>query len=61
VILGDHGKKLKTKVYINGKYEDLDAIVMHSDNIFLSQENMSYLIEKGCGIYSHPKEIIYFK
>ena len=61
VILGDHGKKLKTKVYINGKYEDLDAIVMHSDNIFLNQENMSYLIEKGCEIYSHPSDIIYFK
>jgi ComEC/Rec2-related protein len=61
VILGDHGKKLKTKVYINGKYEDLDALIMHSDNIFLNQDNMSYLIEKGCEIYSHPKEIIYFK
>ena len=41
--------------------EDLDALVMHSDNIFLKQENMSYLIEKGCEIYSHPDNIIYFK
>ena len=61
VILGDHGKKLKTKVYINGKYEDLDALIMHSDNIFLSQDNMAYLIEKGCEIYSHPSDIIYLK
>ena len=61
VILGDHGKKLKTKVYINGKYEDLDALIMHSDNIFLNQDNMAYLIEKGCEIYSHPDKIIYFK
>ena len=61
VILGDHGKKLKTKVYINGKYADLDALIMHSDNIFLNQDNMAYLIEKGCKIYSHPSDIIYLK
>lgn len=61
LILGEHGKKHKTAVYLEKCYEDLDTIIIHSDNVFLKQYNMAYLIEKGCEIYSHPDSIVYFK
>ena len=60
LILGDHGKKYKDKIYIADCYEDLNSIVIHSDNIFLKQNNMQYYIEKGCEIFSHPNNIIYY-
>ncbi len=60
LILGDHGKKYKERIYLTECYDDLDALVIHSDNIFLKQNNMKYLQEKGCDIYSHPEQIIYF-
>lgn len=61
VVFGDHGKKYKDKIYLEDCYEDIDGLILHSDNVFLKQENMSYFIEKGCKIYSHPSEIIYLK
>ena len=61
LILGDHGPKYKTKVYLEKSYEELKSIVLHSDNIFLKQSNMLYFIEKGCKIYSHPEGIVYLK
>ena len=61
IILGEHGKKYKEKVYIDNCFEDLDTIVIHSANVFLMQENMQYFLDNNCEIYSHPKEIIYFK
>ena len=60
VILGEHGKKYKKPIYIIDCLEDLDNIVMHSENVFIKQKNMQYFIDKGCNIYSHPSEIIYF-
>ena len=60
LILGDHGKKYKDTIYIADCYEDLNSIVIHSDNIFLKQNNMQYYIEKGCEIFSHPSDIIYY-
>lgn len=60
IILGDHGKKYKDKTYLEECYEDLDGLVIHSENIFLKQHNMQYYIDNGCGIWSHPEEIIYF-
>ena len=60
IILGDHGKKYKDRIYLEECFEDLDGIVIHSDNIFLKQENMQYFIDNGCTIWSHPENIIYF-
>lgn len=60
LILGDHGKKYKDRVYISDCYEDLDDIVIHSDNVFLKQENMMFFEDRGCNVYSHPDEVIYF-
>ena len=37
VILGDHGKKYKEKIYLSDCYVDLDGIIIHSDNVFLKQ------------------------
>lgn len=61
IILGDHGKKYKENIYIDGCFADMNAIVLHSDKIFLTQKSMKYYLDLGCDIYSHPKEIIYFK
>lgn len=61
LILGEHGKKYKDKIYFSQSYEDLDGIVIHSENIYLMQKNMQYYQENGCKTYSHPEEIIYFK
>ena len=60
IILGDHGKKYKDRIYLEECFEDLDGIVIHSDNFFLKQENMQYFIDNGCTIWSHPENIIYF-
>ena len=60
LILGNHGKKYKTKIYLDECYADLDSIVIHSENVFLRQENMQYFIDKGCRIYSHPDESVYY-
>lgn len=60
IILGDHGQKYKKEIYLNERWDDLDAIVLHSENVFLNQDKLTYYTEKGCKIYSHPEEIIYF-
>ena len=61
LILGDHGQKYKTKVYLDKCYEDMESIIIHSDNIFLKQYNMAFFNEKGCEVYSHPEDIVYLK
>ena len=61
VILGDHGKSYKTRIYLDRCYEKLESLVVHSNNVFLEQYNMKYFIEKGCELYSHPESVIYFK
>ncbi len=60
IILGDHGKKYKNKIYLSESYSDLDSIILHSDNVFLLQGNMQFYLDRGCEIYSHPEEIIYY-
>ena len=60
LILGDHGKKYKSKIYVEECYPDLDSIIIHSDNLFLKQDNMQYYLDRGCKIYSQPEDIIYF-
>lgn len=60
LILGEHGKKYKEKLYIEECYSKLKGIIIHSENVFLRQENMQYYLDQGCDIYSHPKEFIYF-
>ena len=61
VILGDHGKKYKEKVYLTEASPTLDSLIIHSDNIFLMQSNMQYYLDRGCSILSHPSEVIYLK
>ena len=61
LILGDHGKKYKEKIYLDQCYADLDSIVIHSENVYLKQENMQYFIDRGCEIYTHPDESVYYK
>ena len=61
IILGDHGKKYKEKVYITESFADLDTIIIHSDNIYLKQENMQFYYDKGANVLSHPSDVIYLK
>ena len=60
LILGDHGKKYKDKVYLDEYYPDLKSIILHSENVFLVQDNMKYYLDRECEIYSHPQDYIYF-
>ena len=60
IIFGEHGKKYKNKIYFSESYQDLDSIVIHSENVFLLQNNMQFYLDKGCEIYSQPENIIYF-
>ena len=61
VILGDHGKKYKDKVYIDESFSDLDSLIIHSDNLFLKQDNMKFYLDRGCKILSHPEDVVYLK
>lgn len=61
VILGDHGKKYKDKVYISEYFDCVENIIIHSENMFLKQENMQLYLDNGCNILSQPNEIVYFK
>ena len=60
VILGEHGKQYKNRIYISESYADLDSIVINSDNIFLLQGNMQFYLDQGSEIYSQPENIIYY-
>lgn len=60
LILGEHGKKYKEKIYIRECYSDLDTIIIQSENVFLLQNNMQYYINRGCHIYSQPDDFVYF-
>lgn len=60
VILGEHGKKYKNKIYLTECYADLDSLIINSENVFLLQNNMQYYLDRGCDIYSQPEKIIYF-
>ena len=61
VILGEHGKKYKDRVYITEAFEKLDILIIHSDNVFLMQDNMQYYLDRDCIILSHPDDVIYLK
>lgn len=60
VILGEHGKKYKSRIYLSETYEDLDSLIIQSENVFLLQNNMQFFLDKGSNIYSQPENIIYF-
>jgi hypothetical protein len=60
VILGEHGKKYKNRIYLSESYEDLDSLIIQSENVFLLQNNMQFYLDKGSNIYSQPEDIIYF-
>ncbi len=60
LILGEHGKKYKDRVDITECYDDLDSIIIHSANVFLTQNNMKYYLERNCNILSHPISVIYY-
>ena len=61
LILGDHGKKYKERVYITESYPELRGLIINSDNVFLKQENMQYFLDNGCIILSHPADVVYLK
>ena len=60
LFLGDHGQKYKDRIYIADCLPDLDELIIHSENVFLVQENMQFYSDKGCDVHSHPKEPVYF-
>ncbi len=60
LILGDHGKKYTNRVYLDEYYPDLKSIILHSENLYLMQDNMKYYLDRECEIYSHPQDYIYF-
>ena len=54
VILGEHGKKYKTKIYLTEKNPKLTRLIINSSNVFLTQELMREYVENGCDVISHP-------
>lgn len=60
VIFGEHGKKYKDKTYFADCYDDLDGIVINSDNLFLKQENMKFYLDNDCNIFARPRDFVYF-
>lgn len=61
VIFGAHGKTDKSKYYLSECYDKLDNLILNSSNVFLVQESMLYLTNKGCNIYSHAGEYVHLK
>ncbi len=61
IILGEHGRKYKDRVYLTECYEDLDSLIINSSNVFLVQENLQYFYDRGCNIQSHPTDFVYLK
>lgn len=59
VILGEHGKKYKEKLYLYDYYKSIDNLIINSENLFLSQLSMQKYINNGTSVISHPKEEIY--
>lgn len=61
VIFGDHGQKYKNNVYLDEFYKSVEYIILHSDKMYLKQENMKQYEDNDCIIKSHPNDLIYFK
>ena len=61
VILGEHGKKYKNKIYMYDYYKDLESLIINSENLFLTQSVMQKYTENGCTVTAHPKDEIYIE
>ena len=61
LVFGEHGQKYKTDVYFEDYYDNIDYIIMHSENLFLKQSNMKLYQDRDCQINSHPYDIVYLK
>jgi beta-lactamase superfamily II metal-dependent hydrolase len=61
VILGEHGKKYKEKVYLTEYYDNIKNIIIQGSNVFLKQANMQQYLDNGCNIISQPENIVYLK
>ncbi len=59
VILGEHGKKYKNRIYLYDFYDSIDNLIVNSQNVFLTQSALRKYIENGCNVTAHPEEEIY--
>ncbi len=59
LILGEHGKKYKEKIYFYNFYDKLENLVVNSANVFLTQTSMQDYLENRCNIISHPDQEFY--
>jgi len=60
VIFGAHGKKYKTREYLDVYFESVKKLILSGEDIFLTQTAYSVYKENGCEIYSHPKSVKIF-
>ncbi len=60
LILGNHGKKYKSEIYLEAEYNFLEQIIIDGENIYLTENASDVYNKKGCKIYSHPKSVILF-
>lgn len=56
VIFGSHGKKYKNNVYFAAETAK-QAIILSSDNCFLTQSSLEFYKKSGCKVISHPHKI----
>ncbi len=61
LILGEHGKKYKNRIYLYDFYDSIDNFIINSENIFLTQYSMQKYIENGCTVIAHPNEAFYIQ
>ncbi len=54
VVFGDHGAKYKERIHLDYYTPKKQIIILNSENLFFTQDNLIYKEENGCEIYSHP-------
>lgn len=56
VVFGWHGSKYKDKIFLDYSTDKKQIIILNSDNLFFTQNNLKEKEENGCEIYSHPSD-----
>lgn len=56
VILGEHGKKYKERIYICDFYDRIKNLIVNSSNVFLTQTSIQKYLYNGCVITSQPND-----
>ena len=59
VILGEHGKKYKERIFLNSFYKQIETLIVNSPNVFMTQHTMQCYLDNKCTLLSHPANEVY--